>query len=108
MAEKKGKKKQDAACRKKADSEFRKGTDNAFTGGSAAYQPRDANTGKPGTGSDGKKQAEKSMRVHQETFGQKVQKSGHGQSQGNNTFSEHKSMDSKKEDARQHKSNHAS
>ena len=108
MAEKKGKKKQDAACRKKADSEFRKGTDNAFTGGSAAYQPRDANTGKPGNGSDGKKQAEKSMRAHQETFGQKVQKSGHGQSQGNNTFSEHKSMDSKKEDARQHKSNHAS
>ncbi len=49
MAEKKGKKKQDTACRKEVNAEFRKGADNAFTGGgNAAYQPRDANTGKPG------------------------------------------------------------
>ena len=92
---------------KKRNTAYRK-EENAFTGGSAAYQPRDANTGKPGHGSVGKSQAEKSIRAHQETFRQKVQKSGHGQSQGNNTFSEHKSMDSKKEDAGQHKSNHAS
>ena len=92
---------------KKRNTAYRK-EENAFTGGRAAYQPRDANTGKPGHGSVGKSQAEKSIRAHQETFRQKVQKSGHGQSQGNNTFSEHKSMDSKKEDAGQHKSNHAS
>ena len=102
------KKKKNTVYQKKADSEFRKETDNAFTGGSSAYQPRDANTGKPGHAPDGKKQAEKSMRAHQETFGQKVQKSGNGQLQENRTFSEHKSMDSKKEDAGQHKPNHAS
>lgn len=76
MAEKKGKKKQDTAYRKEANAEFRKGTENAFTGGgNAAYQPRDADTGKPGHGSAGKRQAEKGMQAHQETFGQKVQKS---------------------------------
>ena len=87
------KKKKNTVYQKKADSEFRKGTNNAFIGGSSAYQPRDANTGKPGHGSAGKSQAEKSMRAHQETFGQKVQKSGSGQSQENRSFSEHKSMD---------------
>ena len=51
MAEKKEKKKQDTACRKEVNAEFRKGA--AFTGGgNAAYQPRDANVGKPGHGSD--------------------------------------------------------
>ena len=95
------------AGNKKKNTAYRK-EENAFTGGSAAYQPRDANTGKPGHGSVGKRQAEKSMRAHQETFRQKVQKSGRGQSQGNNTFSEHKSMDSKKEDAGQHKPSHVS
>ena len=108
MAEKKGKKKQDAAFRKKADSEFRKGTDNAFTGGSAAYQPRDANTGKPGRGSDGKRQVEKSMQAHQETFGQKVQKSEKSQPGKGSTFTGNKSMDSRSSDAGQRKSNHAS
>ncbi len=72
MAEKKGKKKQDTAYRKEINAEFRKGADNAFTGGgSAAYQPRDADTKKPGHSSAGKKQAEKGMQAHQETFGQK-------------------------------------
>ena len=60
MAEKKGKKKQDTAYCKEVNAEFRKGTENAFTsGGSAAYQPRDADTKKPGHGSAGKRQAEK-------------------------------------------------
>ena len=75
MAEKKGKKKQDTAYRKEVNAEFRKGAENVFTGGgSAAYQPRDADTKKPGHGSAGKRQAEKVTQAHQETFGQKVQK----------------------------------
>lgn len=69
-------KKKNTAYQKKAVSEFQKGAGNAFTGGgSAAYQPRDANTGKPGQNMGRKKQAERSMQAHQETFGQKVQKS---------------------------------
>ena len=109
MAEKKGKKKQDTAYRKEVNAEFRKGADNAFTGGgSAAYQPRDADTKKPGHGSAGKRQAEKGMQAHQETFGQKVQKSGNRQSQEKRTFSEHKGVDSQKGDTRQRESNHAS
>ena len=109
MAEKKGKKKQDTAYRKEVNAEFRKGADNAFTGGgSAAYQPRDADIKKPGHGSAGKRQAEKVTQAHQETFGQKVQKSGNGQLQENQTFSEHKGVDSQKGDTRQRESNHAS
>lgn len=109
MAEKKGKKKQDTAYRKEVNAEFRKGAGNAFTGGgSAAYQPRDADTKKPGHGSAGKRQAEKVTQAHQETFGQKVQKSGNGQLQENQTFSEHKGVDSQKGDTRQRESNHAS
>ena len=109
MAEKKGKKKQDTAYRKEANAEFRKGTENAFTGGgSAAYQPRDADTKKPGHGSAGKRQAEKVTQAHQETFGQKVQKSGNGQLQENQTFSEYKGVDSPKGDTRQRESNHVS
>ena len=109
MAEKKGKKKQDTVYRKEVNAEFRKGADNAFTGGgSAAYQPRDADTKKPGHGSAGKRQAEKGMQAHQETFGQKVQKSGNRQSQEKRTFSEHKGVDSQKGDTRQRESNHAS
>ena len=109
MAEKKGKKKQDTAYRKEVNAEFRKGAANAFTGGgSAAYQPRDADTKKPGHGSAGKRQAEKGMQVQQQTFGQKVQKSGNRQLQENQTFSEHKGVDSQKRDTRQRKSNHAS
>ena len=109
MAEKKGKKKQDTAYCKEVNAEFRKGTENAFTsGGSAAYQPRDADTKKPGHGSAGKRQAEKVTQAHQETFGQKVQKSGNGQLQENQTFSEHKGVDSQKGDTRQRESNHAS
>ena len=109
MAEKKGKKKQDTAYRKEVNAEFRKGADNAFTGGgSAAYQPRDADTKKPGHGSAGKRQAEKVTQAHQETFGQKVQKSGNGQLQENQTFSVHKGVDSQKGDTRQRESNHAS
>ena len=95
------------AGNKKKNTAYRK-EENAFTGGSAAYQPRDANTGTPEHGPAGKKQAEKNIRAHQETFRQKVQKSGSGQPQENNIFSEHKSVDSKKEDDGQHKSNHAS
>ena len=76
MAEKKGKKKQDAAYRKESNAKFHKGADNAFTGGgNAAYQPRDSGIGKPGHSSGGKRQTEKSMQAQQETFGQKVQKS---------------------------------
>ena len=109
MAEKKGKKKQDTAYRKEVNAEFRKGADNAFTGGgNAAYQPRDADTKKPGHGSAGKRQAEKVTQAHQETFGQKVQKSGNRQLQKNQTFSEHKGVDTQKGDTRQRESNHAS
>ncbi|MCB7090654.1 peptidoglycan DD-metalloendopeptidase family protein [Enterocloster bolteae] len=109
MAEKKGKKKQDTAYRKEVNAEFRKGAENVFTGGgSAAYQPRDADTKKPGHGSAGKRQAEKVTQAHQETFGQKVQKSGNGQLQENQTFSVHKGVDSQKGDTRQRESNHAS
>ena len=109
MAEKKGKKKQDTAYRKEANAEFRKGTENAFTGGgSAAYQPRDADTKKPGHGSAGKRQAGKGMQAHQETFGQKVQKSGNGKLQENQTFLENKGVDSPKGDTRQRESNHVS
>ena len=109
MAEKKGKKKQDAAYRKEANAKFHKGADNAFTGGgNAAYQPRDSGTGKPGRGSGGKRQAEKSMQAQQETFGQKVQKSKESQPGKNSTFTENKSMDSGSSDAGQRKQNHAS
>ena len=70
------KKRKNTAYQKKAGSEFQKGAGNAFTGGgSAAYQPRDANTGKTGQSAGRKKQTEKSMQAQQETFGQKVQKS---------------------------------
>ena len=79
MAEKKEKKKQDSARCKEGNAEFRKEAGSAFTdGGNAAYQPRDANTGKPGHGAAGKRRAEKSMQAHQETFGQKVQKLRNG------------------------------
>ena len=109
MAEKKGKKKQDTVYRKEANAEFHKGADNAFTGGgSAAYQPRDSGTGKPGRGSGGKRQTEKSMKAQQETFGQKVQKSKESQPGKNSTFTENKSMDSGSSDAGQRKQNHAS
>ena len=75
MAEKKGKKKQNTVYRKEANTEFQKGAGNAFTGGgSAAYQPRDSGTGRAGRSAGRKKQTEKSMQAHQETFGQKVQK----------------------------------
>ena len=101
--------KQDTAYRKEVNAEFRKGAENVFTGGgSAAYQPRDADTKKPGHGSTGKRQAEKVTQAHQETFGQKVQKSGNGQLQEKQTFSEHKGVDSQKGDTRQRESNHAS
>ena len=107
MAEKKEKKKQDTACRKEVNAEFRKGA--AFTGGgNAAYQPRDANVGKPGHGSAGKRQTEKSMQAHQETFGQKVQKSGQEEKSGfgkennaftgQNNFSQPEEMEKKQPD----------
>ena len=71
MAEKKGKKKQDTAYRKEVNAEFRKGAENVFTGGgSAAYQPRDADTKKPGHGSTGKRQAEKVTQAHMELVNQ--------------------------------------
>ena len=109
MAEKKGKKKQDTVYRKEANAEFHKGADNAFTGGgNAAYQPRDSGTGKPGRGSGGKRQTEKSMQAQQETFGQKVQKSKESQPEKNSTFTENMSMDSWGSDAGQRKQNHAS
>ena len=109
MAEKKGKKKQDTVYRKEANAEFHKGADNAFTGGgNAAYQPRDSGTGKPGRGSGGKRQTEKSMQAQQETFGQKVQKSKESQTGKNSTFTENKSVDSLNSDAGQRKPNHAS
>lgn len=103
------KKTKNAACQKKAGSEFQKGAGNAFTdGGNAAYQPRDSGTGKPGRGSGGKRQTEKSMQAQQETFGQKVQKSKESQPGKNSTFTENKSMDSGSSDAGQRKTNHAS
>lgn len=109
MAEKKGKKKQDTACRKEVNAEFRKEAGSAFTGGgNAAYQPRDANTGKPGHGAAGKRRAEKSMQAHQETFGQKVQKSGQEEKSGfgkennaftgQNNFSQPEEMEKKQPD----------
>ena len=109
MAEKKGKKKQDTAYCKEANTEFHTGAHNAFTGGgNAAYQPRDSGIGKPGHGSGGKRQTEKSMQAQQETFGQKVQKSKESQPGKENSFTDNKSMDSRKNDAGQRKSNHAS
>lgn len=109
MAEKKRKKKQDTAYRKESNAKFHKGADNAFTdGGNAAYQPRDSGIGKPGRGSDGKRQTEKSMQAQQETFGQKVQKSKESQPGKNSTFTENKSMDSQKGVTGQSKTNHAS
>ena len=109
MAEKKGKKKQDTAYRKGANTEFHKGANNAFTGGgNAAYQPRDSGNGKPGHGSGGKRQTEKSMQAQRETFGQKVQKSKESQPGKNSTFTENKSMDSRNGDDGQRKPNHAS
>ena len=109
MAEKKGKKKQNTAYHKEANAEFQKGAGNAFTGGgNAAYQPRDSGIGKPGRGSGGKRQTEKSMLAQQETFGQKVQKSKESQMGKNSTFTENKSMDSGSGDAGQRKTNHAS
>ncbi len=109
MAEKKGKKKQDTVYRKEANTEFHTGAHNAFTGGgNAAYQPRDSGIGKPGHGSGGKRQTEKSMQAQQETFGQKVQKSKESQPGKDNNFTNNKSMDSQKNDAGQRKPNHAS
>ena len=102
------KKRKNTAYQKKAGSEFQKKAGNAFTGGSAAYQPRDANTGKAGQSAGRKKQTEKSMQAHQETFGQKVQKSEKSQPGNSSTFTENKSMDSGSSDAGQRKSNHAS
>ncbi len=103
------KKRKNTAYQKKAGSEFQKGTGNAFTGGgSAAYQPRDANTGKAGQSAGRKKRTEKSMQAQQETFGQKVQKSEKSQWGENSSFKENKSMDSGSSDAGQRKSNHAS
>ena len=103
------KKRKNTAYQKKAGSEFQKGAGNAFIGGgSAAYQPRDANTGKPGQNTGRKKQTEKSMQAQQETFGQKVQKSEKSQPGENSTFTENKSKDFQKEDTGQHKSNHVS
>lgn len=109
MAEKKGKNRQDTAYHKEANAEFHKGESNTFTGGgNAAYQPRDSGIGKPGRGSGGKRQTEKSMQAQQETFGQKVQKSKESQPGKNSTFTENKSMDSQSGDAGQRKTNHAS
>ena len=103
------KKRKNTAYQKKAGSEFQKGAGNAFTGGgSAAYQPRDANTGKTGQSAGRKKRTEKSMQAQQETFGQKVQKSEKSQWGENSSFKENKSMDSGSSDAGQRKSNHAS
>ena len=109
MAEKKGKKKQNTVYRKEANTEFQKGAGNSFTGGgSAAYQPRDANTGKTGQSAGRKKQTEKSMQAQQETFGQKVQKSEKSQPGKGSTFTGNKSMDSQSSDDGQRKSNHTS
>lgn len=102
-------KKKNTAYQKKAVSEFQKGAGNVFTGGgSAAYQPRDANAGKPGQNTGRKKQTEKGMQAHQETFGQKVQKPGKSQPGENSAFPENKSMDSQKGDDKGRKSSHVS
>ena len=70
MADKK--KKQTDSFYRKADTGFRQGENTGFQkGGNAAYQPRDSGIGKPGRGSGGKRQTEKSMQAQQETFGQK-------------------------------------
>ena len=104
MSEKKGKKKQDTAYRKEANAAFHKGESNLFTGGgNAAYQPRDSGIGKPGQGSGGKRQTEKSMQAQQETFGQKVQKSKVSQPGEKSTFTEKKSVDSGSSEAGQRK-----
>ncbi len=109
MAEKKRKKKRDAIYRKGVNAEFHKETGSAFTGGgSAAYQPRDSGSAKPGRGLDGKKQAKKSMRAQQETFGQKVQKPQECQLGDNSTFTENNGMDFWKSHAGQSKSSYAS
>lgn len=109
MAEKKGKRKQDTVYRKEANTEFHTGAHNAFTGGgNAAYQPRDSGIGKPGHGSGGKRQTEKSIQAQQETFGQKVQKSKESQPGKDNNFTDNKSMDSRNSDDGQRKPNHAS
>ena len=101
-------KKKDTVYQKKAGSEFHKGTDNAFTGGgSAAYQPRDANARKAEQNTGRKKKAEKGMQADQGTFGQKVQKSQRNQPGEGNTFTENKSMNSRSSDAGQHESSHA-
>ena len=102
-------KKKDTVYRKEVNKEFHKVADNAFTGGgNAAYQPRDSGIGKPGHGSGGKRQTEKSMQAQQETFGQKVQKSKESQPGKDNNFTNNKSMDSRSGDAEQRKSNHVS
>ncbi len=102
-------KKKDTVYRKEVNKEFHKVADNAFTGGgNAAYQPRDSGIGKPGHGSGGKRQTEKSMQAQQETFGQKVQKSKESQPGKDNNFTNNKSMDSRNSDDGQRKPNHAS
>ena len=107
MADKK--KKQTDSFYRKADTGFRQGENTGFQkGGNAAYQPRDSGIGKPGRGSGGKRQTEKSMQAQQETFGQKVQKSKESQPGKNSTFTENKSMDTRSSDAGQRKPNHAS
>lgn len=107
MADKK--KKQSDSFYRKADTGFRQGENTGFQkGGNAAYQPRDSGIGKPGHGSGGKRQTEKSMQAQQETFGQKVQKSKESQPGKDNSFTNNKSMDSRKNDAGQRKPNHAS
>ena len=107
MADKK--KKQSDSFYRKADTGFRQGENTGVQkGGNAAYQPRDSGIGKPGQGSGGKRQTEKSMQAQQETFGQKVQKSKESQPGKNSTLTENKSMDSGSSDAGQRKQNHAS
>ena len=102
-------KRRNTAYRKEANTEFHTGAHNAFTGGgNAAYQPRDSGIGKPGHGSTGKRQTEKSMQAQQETFGQKVHKSKESQPGKDNNFTDNKSMDSRNSDDGQRKSNHAS
>ena len=108
MAEKKGKKKQGAACRKEADTDFHKRADSAFTGGNAAYQPRDANAAKTAQTEGRKKQTEKSMYTQQQTFGQKVQKSENQQPKENDTFRENKGTASQSKDTGQRVTNHTS
>ncbi|MCM1126623.1 MAG: peptidoglycan DD-metalloendopeptidase family protein [Lachnospiraceae bacterium] len=101
MAEKKGKKKQNAACRKEADTGFHKGADNAFTGGSAAYQPRDANSTKT-------RQATDKMHTQQPTSGQKVQKPEKQQTGENDTFTGNKGTNPQSQDAGQRVKNRTS